>query len=72
MPTDYSWTPEEIRALRHRSGLTQVELGDFVGASETTIRNWEAGRHPPKRKRYLRALATLDERQRGGVYATAQ
>ena len=69
MPTDYSWTPEEIRALRKRSGLTQVEFADFVGASETTVRNWEAGRHLPKRKQYLRALATLDERQRGGVYA---
>lgn len=34
----------KIAALRERAGLTQRELAQIVGVTETTIANWERGR----------------------------
>lgn len=33
-----------IAKLREREGLTQRQLADAVGVTETTIANWEKGR----------------------------
>lgn len=33
-----------IATLRERAGLTQRELAQIVGVTETTIANWERGR----------------------------
>ena len=33
-----------IAALREQAGLTQLELSQRVGVTETTIANWEKGR----------------------------
>ena len=35
---DMKWTPENIRSLRKRLGMTQQELGDFLGYSQPQIR----------------------------------
>jgi transcriptional regulator with XRE-family HTH domain len=34
----------KIAALREQAGLTQRELAQLVGVTETTIANWERGR----------------------------
>jgi putative zinc finger/helix-turn-helix YgiT family protein len=36
--------PEEIRAVRERAGLSQVEMAIFVGTGEKTYSRWESGR----------------------------
>ena len=40
-------TPEEIKDLRIRLGLTQVALANKLHASVESIRNWELGRRHP-------------------------
>ena len=45
-----------IRELRMRKFLTQAELAEKVGVSESTIAGWEAGRKSP-RLRNIRKLA---------------
>lgn len=37
------WTPEKIKQLRHRLGLTQTEFGARVGRSLRAVQSWEAG-----------------------------
>ena len=41
--------------------LTQQQLADTLGVTETTIRNWEAGRSQPKLSpaQYKKLLETL-------------
>lgn len=39
-------TPDEIKSIRHRLGLTQRQLGEVIGYREkdaSTIRRWETG-----------------------------
>ena len=36
-----------LAMLRRLRNITQQELADAVGVSETTVRNWEAGRNEP-------------------------
>ncbi len=35
----------KIADLRKRVGFTQRQLSDVVGVTESTVRNWEAGRN---------------------------
>lgn len=35
--------PSEIKALRHRSGLTQTQLEELLGAGAKTVVRWEKG-----------------------------
>jgi DNA-binding XRE family transcriptional regulator len=36
--------PKGIASLRQKAGLTQRQLADIVGVTETTVRNWENNR----------------------------
>lgn len=45
-----------IRRLRLAHGLTQVQLGELIGISSTSVGNWETDEHLPK-GRYVVALA---------------
>lgn len=40
-------TPAEISALRKRAGLTQYQLADVLGVSQTLISQWESGDRVP-------------------------
>lgn len=41
---DETGTTSRIKALREKAKLTQLELAQRVGVTETTIANWENGR----------------------------
>lgn len=58
--------PDERRALRIRSGLTQQFIADIVGVSRPAIAQWEKGsrttpRDPRAFRRYLEVLQALRE-----------
>jgi transcriptional regulator with XRE-family HTH domain len=44
MPMTQATPIPQIAALREQAGLTQRELAQLVGVTETTIANWERGR----------------------------
>jgi putative transcriptional regulator len=55
-------TPEAIRALRKRLGLSQMDFAVRVGVTTDTVNGWEAGRrHPSKlaRRRLAEFVAGL-------------
>lgn len=41
------WFSKNLRFLRQKAGLSQDELGEFVGKSFTTIQRWETGINEP-------------------------
>ncbi|GAB1716034.1 MAG: transcriptional regulator, XRE family [Nitrobacter sp.] len=45
MPPD---AEPEVRSLRRRAGLTQVEFAARLGVPVETIRNWEQGKRMPR------------------------
>lgn len=42
------YTPTEIKAIRQRTGLTQVLFAKYLGVSAKTVEAWEAGRNRPE------------------------
>jgi DNA-binding XRE family transcriptional regulator len=42
----------DIRSQRKANGLTQVQLAQLVGASQTSISDWEAGKATPSSKHF--------------------
>ena len=40
-------TPEQVKALRKRAGLSQEDFGAELGVSTQTICHWEKGKHRP-------------------------
>lgn len=46
-PVD-SFSPDEIRAIRKNTGMTQVLFAKYIGVSVKTVEAWEAGRNHPE------------------------
>jgi transcriptional regulator with XRE-family HTH domain len=48
----------DMQALRERAGLTRAEVAFRLAISETSVRNWEAGRTEPTMtpKKFLEVL----------------
>ncbi len=44
-----TWTPERLKALRHRLDLTQTEAAARVGVSRRAWASWEGGEKQPSR-----------------------
>ena len=42
-----NWTPEEIKALRERLGLTQEDFARKVLVRACTVNRWENGKNLP-------------------------
>ena len=47
LPVD-SFTPEEIKSIRKKTGMTQVLFARYIGVSTKTVEAWEAGRNHPE------------------------
>jgi len=45
---------KKVALLRERRGLTQREVGDYVGVSRSNVTRWERGEHRPQ-------LATIEK-----------
>lgn len=41
-------TPERVLQLRLQHGISQEELGKWLGVSGTTISRWESGQSSPR------------------------
>jgi DNA-binding transcriptional regulator YiaG len=52
-------TPEQIKALRLKMGMTQRQFAACIGAQRNSVWRWEAGIHPasPLLDKLLRLLA---------------
>jgi DNA-binding transcriptional regulator YiaG len=44
---DDSWSPERIKQLREKLGVTQKELGEKLGVHVITVTRWETGACEP-------------------------
>ncbi|MEU9913151.1 helix-turn-helix transcriptional regulator [Streptomyces sp. NPDC051001] len=57
-------TPQECRALRISSGLTQGELAEAIGVTRQAVTQWESGARAPRGwhlDAYAEAIAALRE-----------
>ena len=41
------FTPDEIRSIRKKTGMTQVLFAKYIGVSVKTVEAWESGRNHP-------------------------
>jgi putative transcriptional regulator len=39
--------PEEVRSIRYRLRLSQLDFATMIGVSVSTLQGWEEGRHHP-------------------------
>lgn len=44
----FEFRPDDVRVVRRKLGLSQVEFADMIGVSVATLRNWEQGRRIPE------------------------
>jgi putative transcriptional regulator len=44
---EFSFTPEDVQAIRKRLKKSQEEFALMIGVSVATLRNWEQGRRQP-------------------------
>lgn len=49
-----------LRRARRAKGLSQVALGDLIGASQATVADWETGKTRPRHETLKRLLLALD------------
>ena len=52
--------PANIRQLRKKAGLTQIELAEKLGVSIATLRRWEAGETSPNGTRMMELAELLE------------
>lgn len=51
---------EKVKELRREKGISQTELGKYVGVTLRTVRGWEVeGRYPKKREIYSQLAEVL-------------
>lgn len=51
---------EKIKTIRKKMGYTQKSLGEISGTSETTIKQYEAGKRQPKIEQLQKIAAALN------------
>ena len=52
-------TPEEIKDVRQRAGMTQQHFAEYLGASLSSVSKWERGEVAPKSQAIIRNLERL-------------
>ena len=44
---EFTFTPDDVRAIRNKLRKSQDEFAMMIGVSVSTLRNWEQGRRQP-------------------------
>ena len=47
VPREFTFAPEDVRAIRAKLRKSQDEFALMIGVSVATLRNWEQGRRQP-------------------------
>lgn len=63
---DYTFTPERVKGIRIRLGMTQQDFADKLGVHSNTVNLWEKGVTHPTRGPQLKALLDADAEVNGG------
>ena len=60
-------TKDEVKQLRAKLGMTQQELADKLGVTQTSVARWEMGMHQIEEPtaRLLKLLVKIEKNQRG-------
>jgi DNA-binding transcriptional regulator YiaG len=58
------FTPERIRGLRNKLGISQRELGILVGATNGAVLSWEKGKFKPQGEKKAALVALRKVRKR--------
>lgn len=62
---------DDIREIRSKLGLTQIEFADRLGLHQSTISRLETGELPADKRTVLAAKALLAEREADSAPASA-
>lgn len=54
------YTPERIKALRRRAGMSQEAFAAALGVTVSTVTKWEGDRARPRTLAALRALRDME------------
>jgi putative transcriptional regulator len=44
----FSYSMPDVKAIREKLHISQIEFAHMIGVSENTIQNWEQGRRKPE------------------------
>lgn len=56
------WSPEQLKRLREKLGMTQSDFGSRMGVRQATVSDWETGKQSPSpmARRLLDRIASSD------------
>ena len=54
-------TAKQVRDLRAKHGMTQVDFAAKLSVTDRTVQRWEAGASPMSRATYVLAMITLGD-----------
>jgi DNA-binding transcriptional regulator YiaG len=66
------FTPERIRGLRNKLGISQRELGVLVGSTTGAVLSWEKGKFKPRGEKKAALVALRKVRKRGAKKMLAE
>ena len=56
-------TPEQLKAIRLKHGLSRKKLGEICGVSARTVESWEQGLRSPSKSAMMLLKACLKEKE---------
>lgn len=64
---DFEFSPQRVKEIRIRLGLTVAEFAERLGVNPNTVTRWENGHNPPRRGPQVKALLDAEaEASNGG------
>ena len=74
IPRPSAYSPERVRSVRERIGVSQEVLAQLLAVSPATVRSWEQGarRPSPIARRFLDEIAMAPEHFRGRILTASE